>query len=55
MALRLAGDAPDAAYMEAAAGWVRAHGGIAGSRVFTRIWLAMLGQWDWEILARAPA
>jgi squalene-hopene/tetraprenyl-beta-curcumene cyclase len=54
VALRLAGHAPDAAYMEAAAGWVRAHGGIAGTRVFTRIWLAMLGQWDWESLPVLP-
>jgi squalene-hopene/tetraprenyl-beta-curcumene cyclase len=54
VALRLAGDTPDAASMEAAAGWVRAHGGIAGTRVFTRIWLAMLGQWDWESLPVLP-
>jgi squalene-hopene/tetraprenyl-beta-curcumene cyclase len=54
VALRLAGDAPDAAYMEAAAGWVRAHGGIARTRVFTRIWLAMLGRWDWESLPVLP-
>jgi squalene-hopene/tetraprenyl-beta-curcumene cyclase len=40
--------------MEAAAGWVRANGGIAGTRVFTRIWLAMLGQWDWESLPVLP-
>jgi len=54
VALRLAGDAIDAAHMEAASGWVRAHGGIAGTRVFTRIWLAMLGQWDWESLPVLP-
>jgi squalene-hopene/tetraprenyl-beta-curcumene cyclase len=54
VALRLAGHDPDAAYMEAAAGWVRANGGIAGTRVFTRIWLAMLGQWDWESLPVLP-
>ncbi|HEY6471957.1 MAG TPA: squalene--hopene cyclase [Acidimicrobiales bacterium] len=54
VALRLAGDAPDAPHMDAAAGWVRAHGGIANARVFTRIWLAMVGQWDWESLAVLP-
>jgi squalene-hopene/tetraprenyl-beta-curcumene cyclase len=54
VALRLAGDAVDAAHMEAAAGWVRAHGGIAGTRVFTRIWLAMVGGWDWESLPVLP-
>ncbi|HEY1650392.1 MAG TPA: squalene--hopene cyclase [Acidimicrobiales bacterium] len=52
--LRLAGDPPDAAHMEAAAEWVRAHGGIAGTRVFTRIWLAMVGQWRWESLPVLP-
>ena len=54
VALRLAGEAADAAHMERAAGWVRAHGGIAGTRVFTRIWLAMVGQWDWESLPVLP-
>jgi squalene-hopene/tetraprenyl-beta-curcumene cyclase len=54
VALRLAGDHVDAAHMEAAAGWVRAHGGIAGTRVFTRIWLAMVGRWDWESLPVLP-
>jgi squalene-hopene/tetraprenyl-beta-curcumene cyclase len=53
-ALRLAGDAAAAPHMEAAAGWVRAHGGIAGTRVFTRIWLAMVGQWNWESLPVLP-
>jgi squalene-hopene/tetraprenyl-beta-curcumene cyclase len=54
VALRLAGDAPEAAHMEAAAHWVRSNGGLAGSRVFTRIWLAMVGQWDWESLPVLP-
>ena len=54
VALRLAGDAVDAAHMDAAAGWVRANGGIAGTRVFTRIWLAMVGQWEWESLPVLP-
>ena len=54
VALRLAGDEPDAPHMDAAARWVRAHGGIAKTRVFTRIWLAMVGQWDWEALPVLP-
>jgi squalene-hopene/tetraprenyl-beta-curcumene cyclase len=54
VALRLAGDPADAAHMEAAARWVRAHGGLAATRVFTRIWLAMVGQWDWEALPVLP-
>jgi squalene-hopene/tetraprenyl-beta-curcumene cyclase len=52
--LRLAGDRPDDDHMSRAAQWVRAHGGVARSRVFTRIWLAMVGRWDWEDLPVLP-
>ncbi|MDA8046320.1 MAG: squalene--hopene cyclase [Actinomycetota bacterium] len=55
VALRLAGDDPAQAHMEAAASWVRTQGGVAASRVFTRIWLAMVGAWDWERLPVLPA
>ncbi|WP_367123452.1 squalene--hopene cyclase [Streptomyces phytohabitans] len=54
VALRLAGDAPEAPHMRAAAGWVRAHGGIAGTRVFTRVWLALFGWWRWTDLPELP-
>jgi squalene-hopene/tetraprenyl-beta-curcumene cyclase len=54
VALRLAGDPADAPHLEAAAGWVRTAGGVAASRVFTRIWLAMVGAWDWEQLPVLP-
>lgn len=54
VALRLAGDGQDAPHMVRAAGWVRAHGGIEHSRVFTRIWLATLGRWSWEDLPVLP-
>ncbi len=53
-ALRLAGDPPDAAHMRAAAAFVREAGGIERSRVFTRIWLALFGLWDWEDLPVLP-
>ncbi len=46
VALRLAGDAPDAGHMSRAAGWIRASGGIPATRVFTRIWLALFGEWS---------
>ena len=55
VALRLAGDAPSEPHMAAAAEFVRANGGIAASRVFTRIWLAIVGRWDWEDLPVLPA
>ncbi|MFG2043469.1 squalene--hopene cyclase [Dactylosporangium sp. NPDC048998] len=53
-ALRLAGDAPDAPHMAAAAGFVRDRGGIERSRVFTRIWLALFGEWPWQRLPAIP-
>ncbi|MGW7311936.1 squalene--hopene cyclase [Streptomyces sp. NPDC054854] len=54
VALRLAGDAPDAPHMSRASAWIRAHGGIAAARVFTRIWLALFGWWKWENLPELP-
>jgi squalene-hopene/tetraprenyl-beta-curcumene cyclase len=54
VALRLAGDDEQSPAMRATSAWVRAHGGIAASRVFTRIWLAVLGRWDWEDLPVLP-
>ncbi|MCX4553770.1 squalene--hopene cyclase [Streptomyces sp. NBC_01387] len=54
VALRLAGDAPDAPHMALASSWIRAHGGVAASRVFTRIWLALFGWWKWDDLPELP-
>ncbi|GAA4624399.1 squalene--hopene cyclase [Actinoallomurus vinaceus] len=53
-ALRLAGDPADARHMRSAAAFVRRNGGIEGSRVFTRIWLALFGQWPWTDLPVMP-
>ncbi len=54
VALRLAGDLPGEAHMEAAAAWIRSRGGLAATRVFTRIWLAMVGAWSWDELPAMP-
>src|SRR6266545_3119042 len=54
VALRLAGDPDDAAHLRRAAAWIRDAGGIERSRVFTRIWLALFGLWDWEDLPVMP-
>ncbi|MYR59876.1 squalene--hopene cyclase, partial [Streptomyces sp. SID625] len=54
VALRLAGDAPDAPHMARASAWIRERGGIAAARVFTRIWLALFGWWKWEDLPEMP-
>ena len=54
VALRLAGDSPDDDHMALTAGWIRDRGGIAAARVFTRIWLALFGEWPWEDLPVMP-
>jgi squalene-hopene/tetraprenyl-beta-curcumene cyclase len=54
VALRLAGDAPGADHMARAAAWIRDQGGIPATRVFTRIWLALFGEWPWDELPVMP-
>ncbi|MFF7633203.1 squalene--hopene cyclase [Kitasatospora sp. NPDC008050] len=54
LALRLAGDGADEPHLLRAADWARRHGGLKGSRVFTRIWLAMFGLWPWHELPVLP-
>jgi squalene-hopene/tetraprenyl-beta-curcumene cyclase len=54
VALRLAGDSPDADHLARAGGWIRAAGGIPATRVFTRIWLALFGAWSWDELPVMP-
>ncbi len=54
IALRLAGDGSDETHMARARDIVLAHGGLAGTRVFTRIWLALFGLWDWDEVPALP-
>jgi squalene-hopene/tetraprenyl-beta-curcumene cyclase len=54
VALRLAGDPPDAEHMTRAAAWILDHGGVERTRVFTRIWLALFGLWSWDELPHMP-
>ncbi|HEV2592191.1 MAG TPA: squalene--hopene cyclase, partial [Gaiellaceae bacterium] len=54
VALRLAGDAPDDSHMQRAAQFVRDHGGLERSRVFTKMWLALFGLWSWDDLPAMP-
>jgi squalene-hopene/tetraprenyl-beta-curcumene cyclase len=53
-ALKLAGDSADAPHLARARAFVRERGGIARARTFTRIWLALLGQWSWDELPSMP-
>jgi squalene-hopene/tetraprenyl-beta-curcumene cyclase len=54
VALRIAGDPADAAHMARAARFVCEAGGIARSRVFTRMWLSLLGLWSWAEVPTLP-
>ena len=54
VALRLAGDSPDAGHMQAASAFIRAKGGLEKARVFTHIWLALFGAWPWEQVPVLP-
>ncbi len=53
-ALRLAGDPADAAHMRRAAELARDLGGLERARVFTRLWLALFGEWPWRALPALP-
>ena len=54
VALRLAGHEPQAPHLARAAEWIRGQGGIPATRVFTRIWLALFGEWSWDDLPVMP-
>ena len=53
-ALKLAGDAADAPHMARAREFIVAAGGVPKARVFTKIWLALFGQWDWSATPSMP-
>jgi squalene-hopene/tetraprenyl-beta-curcumene cyclase len=54
VALRLAGDDADDVHLKQAREWIRDNGGLEGTRVFTRIWLALFGEWSWDELPTMP-
>ena len=54
VALRLAGDPPEAEHMKRAAEVIRGLGGLEGTRVFTRLWMALFGAWSWDDLPALP-
>ncbi|MGO9881172.1 MAG: squalene--hopene cyclase [Acidimicrobiales bacterium] len=54
VALRLAGDLPQAEHMRRAGEFIRSSGGVERTRVFTRIWLALFGLWSWDELPVLP-
>jgi len=48
LALKLSGIDPEDPRMRKARGFILKNGGVEQARVFTKIWLAILGEWDWR-------
>ncbi len=48
VALKMAGTPPDAPEMEQARSFILSQGGVDKARIFTKIWLAILGEWEWK-------
>ena len=53
-ALRCVGDDPQAPHMVNAREWIVAKGGLKNIRVFTRYWLALIGEWPWAKTPNLP-
>jgi squalene-hopene/tetraprenyl-beta-curcumene cyclase len=54
VALRLAGDDVDEPHLKSAREFILDNGGLEATRVFTRIWLALFGEWSWDELPTMP-
>ena len=53
-ALKAVGMSADDEPLVKAREWIFAHGGLSGIRVFTRYWLALLGEWPWDKTPNLP-
>ncbi len=53
-ALRIAGFDPDSEPLKKAREWILKNGGLKKIRVFTRYWLALLGEWPWNQTPNLP-
>jgi len=53
-ALRCSGFEPDDEPLRKARDWILAHGGLKKTRNFTRIWLALVGEWPWAFTPVIP-
>jgi len=54
-ALRCYGFSADDERLKRARCWIEQHGGLKEIRVFTRFWLALIGEWPWEETPNMPA
>jgi squalene-hopene/tetraprenyl-beta-curcumene cyclase len=53
-ALKAVGMSADDEPLVKARRWIFSHGGLSGIRVFTRYWLALLGEWPWNRTPNLP-
>ena len=53
-ALKLAGASPRDPRMVKARAFILSKGGVPQARVFTKIWLALFGQWSWKAVPALP-
>jgi squalene-hopene/tetraprenyl-beta-curcumene cyclase len=53
-ALRCVGMDPDSEPLRKAREWILANGGLRHLRVFTKIWLALIGEWPWKGTPQLP-
>ncbi len=53
-ALRIAGLDPASDVLTRAREWIFKNGGLKNIRVFTKYWLALMGEWPWEHTANLP-
>ncbi|MDZ7843017.1 MAG: squalene--hopene cyclase [Gammaproteobacteria bacterium] len=53
-ALRAYGYGPDAPELVRARAWILDNGGLSEVRVFTRYWLALIGEWPWDRTPNVP-
>ena len=53
-ALRCSGFSADHPALLKAQGWIESKGGLRNIRVFTRYWLALIGEWPWEKTPNLP-
>ncbi len=54
-AMKLAGVPPEDPALVRAREFILSQGGVANTRVFTKMWLALFGQWDWRGTPALPA
>ena len=53
-ALKLSGQPTESPAMSKARDFILSKGGVPKTRVFTKIWLALFGQWDWKGTPNMP-